>query len=78
VNLNPQQVQSLHAGEAVESTVDGLACVVLRKDVYEQVKRVLDEDLTPLATARVIREACAEDDAGDPALDLYQHFKRNP
>lgn len=78
MNLSPDQRQALHKGEAVESWVDGLACVVVRKDIYDSVTRVLDDEPTSLATARLIRETNAEDDANDSALELYQHYKRNP
>lgn len=35
--LSAQQLQAIEQGEAVELTLDGTRCVVVRKDVYQTV-----------------------------------------
>jgi hypothetical protein len=36
VELTTEQEQALHSGQAIQVTVGGAACIVLRKDVYER------------------------------------------
>ncbi len=36
MNLTAEQEQALHSGQAVQVTVAGTACVLLRKDVYDR------------------------------------------
>ena len=36
MKLTPEQERAIHNGQAVQVTVGGAVCVVLRKDVYER------------------------------------------
>jgi len=51
--------------------------VLLREDMYEQLKSRLDgDDFDPDEGLRLINEAMAEDDAGDPLLESYQKYRK--
>lgn len=70
MQLTKDQKQSLDEGRAVPLNVDGSECVLLRKDVYERVRRVL-QAATRLP-AEFMDEQMSEYDAGDPLLERYQ------
>jgi len=42
MTLSAEQLQAIEAGEAIELTIDGTRCVVVRHDVYDRVKRVIE------------------------------------
>ena len=42
MTFSTQQLQAIANGEAVELTIKGTPCVVLRKDVYARVKSVIE------------------------------------
>ena len=48
--------------------------VLVRAEVYERLKALLDNDLPD--TAAVMNEVMADDDAKDPYLESYQHYAR--
>lgn len=77
MNLTNEQLQAFEKGEAVELTLNGIPCVVLRKEVYDRVKSIMEyddsDDLpSPAALSTLVRETMAEDDANDPLLDSYR------
>lgn len=49
-------------------------CVVLRADVYERLRSILEEDDEPdmRTVALLIEHNMREDDANDPLLESYQ------
>jgi hypothetical protein len=78
MQLTLEQLEAADSGQVVELTADGKAFVLLSRAAYDQVRHLeLREIPSPLTTARLIREAMAEDDADDPILDSYQEYKRH-
>jgi hypothetical protein len=75
MHLTDPQKQAVARGEAVAVLVDSTACVVLRADVFQRVKAVLEEGLEPEQVGRLIDENMREVDAGDPLLDSYQRYR---
>ena len=71
MTLTDEQQQAVENGEAVESTVNGVPCVVLRKDAYDQVRMVFDAPTTE-EMADILEQTWGD----DPALDAYQDFKQ--
>lgn len=78
MQLTEEQLQAAKNGQAVGLRIGDQAFVLLSREVYDRVSRVVQDDSPgPLATARMIRIDTAEDDAGDPTLDSYQQYKRH-
>jgi hypothetical protein len=48
--------------------------VLVRAEVYERLKALLNDDLPDAAA--LINEVMAEDDANDPYLESYQQYAR--
>jgi len=47
MNLTTEQIAAIKGGEAVSVDVDRTACVVVRRDVYEKVKKAVEYDDSP-------------------------------
>jgi hypothetical protein len=62
--LTQQQRDAVGQGEAVPLVVDGNRCVLVREDVYERAKRVIDTEMDPQEAYPAILEAW--DSVGSP------------
>lgn len=75
MDLTNDEMQALDQGRAVPIVLGGRECVVLSRDVYDRVKRVVEysemapEDAYPAVLA-------AWDQEQDPGLNAYQDYKR--
>jgi hypothetical protein len=74
--INDQQKEAVQDGQPVPFDVDGLACVILRKDVYEKLANLADDGADVRGTYSATMRAW--DEEPDPALPLYQQFRRRP
>ena len=73
IELTEQQRQDLERPEpaAIDPLTRG-AYVLVRKDVYERLKSLLEaDDYDPDEGAALVNEVMAEDDANDPLLESY-------
>jgi hypothetical protein len=75
MNLTQEQIQQIEGGAAVSIAIEGTPCVVVRQDVYDRVKNVLDESLDADTVYDLIESVMAEDDLHDPGLESYQKYK---
>ncbi len=76
IELTPEQhavlAQNGKEPARVIDRVTNLQYVLVRAEVYERLKTLLDIDLPN--TAALLNEVMAEDDAHDPFLESYQHY----
>jgi hypothetical protein len=76
IELSEEQRQSVLQGKPVRVAMPelGTDCVVLRADVYERLRSILEEDDEPdmRTVAVLIERNMREDDADDPLLESYQ------
>jgi hypothetical protein len=73
MELSTAQIQAIENGEAVPITVGHTKCVLMREDLYERVKAVLDiEDAYPLLD-ETFREGW--DAPGMADYDRYDELK---
>jgi hypothetical protein len=75
IELNEQQRQELNSPEplAIDPQTQQ-TYVLVRRDLYERLRHLLDEDT--LATGELVDQVMAEDDANNPHLESYQHYRR--
>jgi hypothetical protein len=80
MNLTSEQIQAIRDGAhvAIVPPEVGEECIVLRRDAYEKMKHLLydDSETDPAEFYPLVSAIMAEDDAGDPALESYQKYKR--
>lgn len=76
IELSEEQRENVLQGNPVRLAMPelGTDCVVLRADVYEQLRSILEEDSEPdmRTVALLIEHNMREDDADDPLLESYQ------
>jgi len=75
IELTEEQRQELIRPEP--ACVDPLTrqeYVLVRREVYERLRGLLDEDVR--ATGELVDKIMAEDDANDPYLESYQSITR--
>jgi hypothetical protein len=80
MDLSNHQQTSLENGEAVPVIHAGIPCILVRADVFDDLKAKSydDSDFTPRDAYPMIDRVMAEQDANDPTLDHYQQFRRHP
>lgn len=76
MNLTTEQQQAIESGQAVPVNFGETHCVVIRKDVYERVASLLG-DFEPQMGYEAFREAAGEE-WNDPALDVYEQYRKKP
>ena len=64
MTLTREQKSAVEQGEAVPLEIDGTRCVLLLEDVYQHVKRVIDDEMDPEAAYPAVLEAW--DSMGSP------------
>lgn len=76
IELSEEQRQNVLQGNPVRLAMPDLGtdCVVMRADVYERLRSVLEEDDGPdmRTLALLIEHNMREDDANDTLLESYQ------
>jgi hypothetical protein len=75
MDLTNDQKSAVVRGEAVPVVVDATQCVVVRADVFNRVRAVIDDGLTSEQVGRLIEQNMQEYDEGDPLLDSYQQCR---
>ena len=76
MDLTSEQVLAIDHGDAVPIVVDGRSCVLLREDVFDRVKRVIDFDDSESSPEEMYPAIIAAwDEEDDPGLDAYQEYK---
>lgn len=73
MELSVQQRESLERGEAVNVSEAGIACVLVRADVFARLKHLVYDD-SPLSAAektRLLIEAGKRAGWDDPEMDVY-------
>ncbi len=79
MTLTNEQVQAVRGGKPVPIVPPevGQECVMLRRDVYDQLREAsIADEFDPARFYSLVGELMAEDDANDPALEGYQKYKR--
>ena len=70
--LTNEQRNAVGMGEAVTIEIDGVPCVLIRKDVYEKARKLIDfSEMPPEEAYAAIEEAWGD----DPGLDAYQDLR---
>jgi hypothetical protein len=76
IELTEEQRQNVLQGQPVRVAASelGTDCVVLRADVYDQLRSFLEDDNEPdmRTVALLIEQNMHADDANDPLLESYQ------
>ena len=75
MELSVQQRKSLELGDAVNVSEAGIACVLIRADVFARLRHIVYDD-SPLSAdekTRLLIEAGKRAGWDDPEMDLYEN-----
>jgi hypothetical protein len=82
IELTEQEQQALDASPEPPRLIDprtNVAYVLVRAEVYERLRGLLEDDLDMKQVAVLVAGAMREDDADDPTLAFYQQkYGRKP
>ncbi|MEX2288204.1 MAG: hypothetical protein WD648_14005 [Planctomycetaceae bacterium] len=80
--LTDEQREAIKRGEAVHVTdpQTQLECVLVRADIFDRVRTLLVDDrpLTQEEKLAAIQAAGLRAGWDDPALDVYEQYRKNP
>jgi len=71
-----EELDAVIQGEAVPVELQGTSCVLVRKDIYDRMKGLLHDGVDVRGAYAATMRAWDQD--LDPALPLYQKFRRQP
>jgi hypothetical protein len=74
MELSADQVQAIESGEAVMITVDQTPCVLIRADVYEWIRQMLDIEAAYPLIDETFQEGWEAPGMSD--YDRYDELKR--
>jgi hypothetical protein len=72
MQLTAPQKEAVVRGEAVPVVIESTECVIVRADVFQRVKSVLDDGLDAEQIGLLVDANMRDDDLADPLLDSYQ------
>ena len=77
MNLTNDQRKSIESGEAVPVVIDHLACVILREDVFDRVRSLLEEELNEEELRAIFARGIESSDWLDPVMDVYDEYDKH-
>ena len=81
IELTEEQRMALHEGAPLRlvNPSTNETYVLVRAELYDQLKGLLEEDLPSMQeVALLLEEVMKEDDANDPLLGSYQKYLEQP
>lgn len=74
MTFNKEQREAIEQAGSVAVTIDGIECVVLRADVYNQARAVLADDLSHDELRALLARSAENSDWLDPSMDIYDGY----
>jgi hypothetical protein len=71
MDITKEQIEQAKRGQAVEVADNGDEFVLVRKDMFDRVRGVIEE-WDPRDAYPLVNNVMRDDDADDPLLDTYQ------
>lgn len=74
MTFTQEQREAIEQAGSVAVSIDGIDCVVLRADVYDQVRAVLSDDLRHGDLRAMLARSAENSDWLDPSMDIYDDY----
>lgn len=76
MQLTNEQQLAIKSGKAVETTMDGVDCVLLRKDVYDRVMHLLydDSETTHDEMLALLAQSSGANGWDEPGMEDYDRY----
>ena len=77
MTFTKEQREAVERQGAIAITIDGIDCVVLRADLYDQVRAVLPDDLSHDELRAILARSAENSDWLDPSMDIYDDYDKH-
>ncbi len=77
IQLSEQQLLSAKEGMPVRFHEMDADFVVVRADLFDRIQAIFEQNMIDDGSA-LVNEVMADDDLGDPLLETYQSYHKNP
>jgi hypothetical protein len=71
-----EQREAIERAGSIAVTIDGIACVVLRADLYDQVRVVLGDGFSDDELRAMLARSAENSDWLDPSMDIYDEYDK--
>lgn len=72
-----EEREALENAGSVAVTVDGIACIVMRADLYSQMQTLLSNDLSHDELRAMLARSAEKSDWLDPSMDIYDDYENH-
>jgi hypothetical protein len=77
MTLTKEQRETIEHAGSVAVTIDGIECVILRADVYDQVRTVLSDDPSHDDLRAMLALSAENSDWLDASMDTYDDYDKH-
>lgn len=77
MTFTKEQREATERAGSLAVTIDGIECVVLRADLYNQVRAVLADDLTHDELRAMLARSAENSEWLDPSMDIYDDYDQH-
>ena len=78
MTLTKEEREAIERAGMVAVTIDGIDCVVVRADLYRQVRAVLTNKLHHDELRAMLARSAQNSDWLDPSMDIYDDYDKHP
>ncbi len=75
--LTEEQKSLVASGGNIAITLDGIPCVVMREDVFANVRNVVGDELNHSDLRAMLVRADETGDWSDPVMDVYDDYDKH-
>lgn len=76
MTFSKEQREAVERTGSIAVNIDGIDCVVLRADVYDQVGAVLSDDLSHDELRALLARSAENSDWLDRSMDIYDDYDK--
>lgn len=77
MTFTKEQRESIERNGSVAVNIDGIECVVLRADIYDQVRDVFTDDVSHDELRAMLARSAEGSDWLDPSMDIYDDYEKH-
>jgi len=77
MTFTKEQREAIEQAGSVAVTIDGIDCIVLRADVFDQVRAVLPDDLNHDELRAMLAHSAENSEWLDSSMDIYDDYDKH-
>ncbi len=77
MTFSKEEREAIEQAGSVALTIDGIACIVLRAEIYDRVRAGIANDLGHDELRAMLARSAEGSDWLDPSMDLYDEYDKH-